>query len=123
MEEHISRSQVYAEVYSVLSALGGQYIRKIPQNVLNIIAEKRDEQYERKINEDIPLEDQNLSKEAIAMLASLKLDYWCETEQEKQSLRAILNLNDEKQSGRPLSIDSKKAWIEMLKNKAFKSCS
>lgn len=120
MENHTSQGQVYAEVYAVLSALGGDYIRKIPQNVLNIIADKRDKAYEKKINEDVPLEEQNLSKEAIALLASLKLDFWCETEQERQALRALLNLNDEKQSGRSLSTDSKKAWIEMLKNKIKK---
>ncbi len=117
MENHISKSQVYAEVYSVLKALGNQYIQKIPQPVFNTIAANRDEQYEKKIDEEKPLEEQNLSTKTIAMLAALKMDYWCETEQEKQSLRAILNLNEEKQSGRPLSTDSKKAWIEMLKNK------
>ncbi len=117
MENHISQSQVYAEVYSVLSALGGQYIRKIPENILNTIADGRDKQYERKINEDMPLEEQNLSKEAIAMLAAFKLDYWCENEEEKKALRGILNLNDEKQSGQSLSTDSKKAWINMIKNK------
>ena len=53
MEEHINQSQIYAEVYSVLSALGGDYIRKIPQNILNIIADKRDKAYEKKINEDV----------------------------------------------------------------------
>ncbi|MBR2299853.1 MAG: hypothetical protein IJ870_04690 [Alphaproteobacteria bacterium] len=120
MEERISQNQVYAEVYAVLTALGGEYIRKLPRSVLNVIAEGRDVQYERKINQDMPLEEQNLSKEAIAMLASLKLDYWCETEEEKKALRGILNLNEEKQSGGPLSKDSKKAWIEMLKNRAKK---
>ena len=118
MEERISQSQVYAEVYAVLSALGGEYIRKIPQNVLNVIADQRDKQLEKRIDEEKPLEEQNLSQSAIAMLASLKLDYWCETEQEKQELRSLLRLNDEKQSGAPLSLDSKKAWIAMLKNKA-----
>ena len=84
MEKRINnQSQVYSEVYAVLSALGGEYIRKIPQKVLDVIAEKRDKSYERYINEDIPLEEQNLSKEAIAMLASLKLDCWCETQAEK----------------------------------------
>lgn len=117
MEERISQSQVYSEVYAVLSALGGQYIRKIPQNVLNAIENGRDKTYEKKINEEIPLEDQNLSQAAIAMLAALKLDYWCESEEEKKVLRDILNLNEEKQSGMPLSTDSKKAWINMLKNK------
>ena len=117
MEMSISQSQVYTEVYAVLTTLGGEYIRKIPQKVLNVIADNRDTQYEKKINEGQLLEEQNLSTEAIAMLASLKLDYWSETEQEKQDLRNLLCLNDEKQSGSPLSLASKKAWIAMIKNK------
>lgn len=117
MEERISQSQVYAEVYAVLSALGGEYIRKIPQNILNTIAEKRDKQYEKKIDESRPLDEQSLLPETIAMLASLKIDYWCETEEEKQKLQSLLHLNEEKKLEMPLSADSKKTWIEMLKNK------
>lgn len=117
MEKHISQSQIYAEVYAVLSVLGGDYIRKVPTDILNIIAEERDKDYKVNINEGQPLEEQNLSDKSIDMLAALKLDYWCETEEEKKALQDILNLNEEKQSGKPLSIDSKKAWINMLKNK------
>lgn len=118
MEEHINQHQVYAEVYAVLSVLGGEYVRKIPADVLNIIAEERDKECNIQIAEDIPLEEQNLSREAIALLAALKLDYWCETEAEKNELQNLLNLNEERQSGQTLSRDSKKTWIEMLKNKA-----
>lgn len=115
MEKHIKQSQVYAEVYAVLSVLGGQYIRKIPQNVLDIIANQRDMLREYKIYEDKPLEEQNLSKEALALLAALKLDYWCESEQEKTKLQNLLRLNEEKHSAQPLSQDSKKAWIDAIK--------
>lgn len=117
MEDLISQRQVYAEVYAVLSALGGKYIHKIPQNILNIIADKRDKDYKIAIDENKPLEEQNLSKETVALLAALKLDYWCETEQEKQKLQNLLHLNEERKLRVPLSVDSKKAWIEMLKNK------
>ena len=120
VSERINQSQIYAEVYAVLSVLGADYISKIPQNIFQIIDKKRDKEYELKLNEELPLEEQTLSKEAIALLASIKLDYWCETEQEKQELCNLLRLNDEKQSGAPLSLDSKKAWIDMLKKKATK---
>lgn len=115
VEKHIKQSQVYAEVYAVLSVLGGQYIRKIPQNVLDTIANQRDMSYECKIYEDKPLEEQNLSNEALALLASLKLDYWCETKQEKAALQNLLQLNDEKYSAHPLSQDSRKQRIDVIK--------
>ena len=117
MEKHISQKQVYAEVYAVLTALGGDYIRKTPQKVLDTINEQRDKQYQITIDEEKPLEEQNLSKDTIALLAALKLDYWCETEEEKTQLQNLLNLNEEKQSGNPLSAESKKTWIDMLKKK------
>lgn len=116
MVKHINQKQIYAEVYAVLSVLGGEYIRKIPQNVLNTIAEQRDKDYSVSIDKEQSLGEQNLSEEAIAILAVLKLDYWCETEEEKNTLQDILNLNEEKYLGKPLSINSKKAWINMIKN-------
>ena len=117
MVKHINQKQIYAEVYAVLSVLGGEYIRKIPQNVLNTIADQRDKDYIVNINDEQPLDEQNLSEEAIALIACLKLDYWCDSDDEKKALQDILDLNEEKYSGKPLSINSKKAWINMIKNK------
>ena len=109
MEEHMNKSQVYAEVYAALSALGGEYIRKTPQKVLDVIADRRDKQYGQKFDENTPLNEKTLSKEAIAMLASLKLDYWCKTASEKQTLQDLLNLHDKKRSRQPLSKSNKNA--------------
>ena len=117
MEKNINMKQIYAEVYTVLSMLGGDYIGKIPRNVLNIIADQRDKDYIVNINDEQPLDEQNLSEEAIALIACLKLDYWCDSDDEKKALQDILDLNEEKYSGKPLSINSKKAWINMIKNK------
>ena len=85
MEKNINMKQIYAEVYTVLSMLGGDYIGKIPRNVLNIIADQRDKDYIVNINDEQPLDEQNLSEEAIALLASLKLDYWCDSDDEKKA--------------------------------------
>ncbi len=110
-----NQAQVYAEVYAVLSVLGGEYIRKIPQNVLNIIADQRDKSYCKKIDENVPLEDQNLSKDATALLAVLKLDYWCETEEQKQELLDLLDKNGKIQSGQPLLSDDINTLIKNLR--------
>ena len=90
----MKQEQVYSEVYAVLSALNDEYLKKTPQNVLDKINESRDRDYHFRIDENIPLTEQNLSSEAIAMLAALKLDYWCESKAEKEELELLLKAND-----------------------------
>jgi len=90
----MNQKQVYSEVYAVLSALNNEYIQKTPQHILNKINTERDRNYLFHVKEDVPLTEQNLSPEAIAMLAALKLDYWCENEAEKEELELILKAND-----------------------------
>jgi hypothetical protein len=107
--------QVYAEVYAVLCVLDGEYLRKLPQNILDLIADKRDKTLNIRIDENLPLEQQNLSNEAVEFLAMLKLDYWCEMPEERKQLQNMLNLNEYKKSQAPLSRDNKKLWIEQLK--------
>jgi len=90
----MNQSQVYSEVYAVLSALNNDYLTKIPQKILDKINNERDRNYRFHIDENIPLTEQNLSPEAIAMLAALKLDYWCESKEEKEELKLLLKAND-----------------------------
>jgi len=90
----MNQKQVYSEVYAVLSALNDDYLKKTPQEILDRINDKRDRNYRFRIDENIPLKEQNLSPEAIAMLAALKLDYWCESKEEKEELELLLKAND-----------------------------
>ena len=90
----MKQSQVYSEVYAVLSALSDDYLKKIPKDVLNKINKRRDQNYQFYVEKNKPLEKQNLSKEAIAMLAVLKLDYWCKTQEEKEELELLLKANN-----------------------------
>ena len=90
----MKQSQVYSEVYAVLCALNDEYLKKTPQDILDKINNRRDKDYRFHIDENIPLTDQNLSNEAIAMLAVLKLDYWCKSKEEKEELELLLKAND-----------------------------
>ena len=82
----------YAEVDEILNLLDDDYIEKVPQSVKNFFKEERDNNYEPKIDVDIPLNEQNLKRETMVLLAILKLNYWCKDENEKQ---AFLNELDE----------------------------
>ncbi len=105
----MNQKQVYSEVYAVLCALNDEYLIKTPQKILDKINNERDRDYRFHIDENIPLTEQNLSKEAIAMLAALKLDYWCETQEEKNELEQLLKTNDK---GVKLSSSLKKALFK-----------
>jgi hypothetical protein len=111
----MTKAKMYAEVYAVLCLLGDNYVRKIPQNVLDLIADARDKSLEIDLDPDQPLETQNLSAETVSFLAMLKLDYWCETAEEKAELMRLLEINECKKSDLPLSAEQKKYWLEHLR--------
>ena len=108
---------VYTQVYTVLLSLGEEYIKKIPNDVFNTIKNNRDEDYIFEINPNNPLSEQNLLDESNALLAYLKLEYWCQTDDEKKELQQLLKFNEEKQNQLPLTRESKAYWISKLKKK------
>ena len=109
---------IYTQVYNVLLSLGEDYINKISHDVFEAIKNNRDENYEFKVNPDISLDEQELFDESIALLAYLKLEYWCQTDDEKKELQQLLKFNEEKQNNSPLSRESKAYWISKLKKKS-----
>ncbi len=86
--------EMYSEVYGMLKALGEEFIQKIPPKLLDIIKNNRLEGYEPIYTFEKSLLEQNLKRESIAMLALLHLNYWCETEEQKNELNAILEKNE-----------------------------
>ena len=93
----MKQSQIYTQVYAVLSFLNDTYIKRIPRQVLDLIEKNRDRNYLFTVDKNIPLEQQNLSEEAIAMLAYLKLNYWCNTKEEKEQLLSLFEENSKKE--------------------------
>ncbi len=84
----------YSEVYKILSLLDEEYKERVPDKVRAFFEEERLKDYEPKINEDVPLTEQNLKRETMVLLAILNLNYWCNTPEEKQEFLDELAKNE-----------------------------
>lgn len=94
MENSINKA--YAEVYEILQILGYEYIKEIPKKFLSFLRTNKDDEYIVIIDPEEPLEKQNLLEETINILALLKLNYWCKSQEEKEELEQLFKANEEK---------------------------
>lgn len=94
MENNIYKA--YAEVDMILSFMEVKYVEKIPKKMRELFENEKLQNYEPRINPQIPLEEQNLQKKTYAILAMLNLNYWCDDENEKQELIKLYAENDRK---------------------------
>ena len=85
--------QAYSEIYEIINLMSYDLRSKIPPKFINLILTQKDEKYIPKIERDIPLEEQNLKKETISILAFLKLNCFC-NEEEKKKFMKMLNENE-----------------------------
>ena len=90
-------TKVNTEVLAVLMALGDKYISKIPTQVMQYITDNSDAEQMPYIDPNKRIEEQNISKDARAFLTMLKLKYWCKSEEEKENLLKLLDINEKKQ--------------------------
>lgn len=92
----IKTKEIYSEVYSILNMLGESYIEKLPSKLYNLIKEEKSAEYNPQYNGTIALEQQNIKKETLSMIALFHLNYWCNSEEEKHELNKLFNENEEK---------------------------
>lgn len=85
-------ARAYTEVSEILKFLPKEEYEKIPQEEIKFYNENSDKDYYFKINSNIPIEQQNISKEANAILVILFRDYIA-SELQKQKLERILKYN------------------------------
>ena len=88
-------SFAYSEVYAILNMIEDEYRERVPKNVINFFEEERDKEYNPIIDVNIPLEKQNLKRKTIVLLAILNLNYWCDSEEEKQEILDSFAKNEE----------------------------
>lgn len=88
--------KAYAEVDKILSFMENKYVEKIPNKMREMFKNEKLEGYNPDIKPNIPLDEQNLQRKTLSILAMLNLNYWCESEQEKQELIALYSENDRK---------------------------
>lgn len=93
----IDNMLAYAEVDEILNLLEDEYANKIPEKVRNFFKEEKMQDYQPEINVEIPLTEQNLKRETMVILAILNLNYWCESEEEKEKFRKELAKNEKEQ--------------------------
>ena len=88
-------AKAYKEVLEIIKYFPKEEYNKIPKEKIEFYKENMDKDYEFTINPDADLAEQNISKEANAIIVSLYQDYFA-TEEQKQKIKEILELNEKK---------------------------
>lgn len=114
----------YAEVNEILNLIEDEYVKRVPEKIRKFIQDEKDKEYMPKIDMYKPLEEQNLQRETIVLLAILNLNYWCNSEAEKKEFLNELvenEKNKQKELEEKYNIDNlfkKKSEIDKEENKA-----
>ena len=128
MEYKNELSNVYSEVYKILSLMEPKYVDMIPEKLIDLIKREKNENYVPNIKINLPLDEQGLERKTLAFLAMLNLNYWCEDEKEKQDLLKIYYTNDERAEAdlrekyNPDNIFKKKKQVEIHHKLKQKIC-
>lgn len=93
---NVRTKEMYSEVYSILNMLGDEYKNKLPDNLIEMIKKEKLDSYNPKYDLNTEFQNLNIKKDTLAIIALFHLNYWCETEEEKDSLKKILKENQEK---------------------------
>ena len=107
--------QIFSEGYAVILALGEDYINRLPKDVFEFIKSNSSQSDMPAIDENKALDEQGLSKEALAMLAMLKLEYWCDSAEEKSELLRYLETNEEKIKETLMATTSTRELLRLIK--------
>lgn len=83
----------YSEVYSVLEMYGDEYVNKLPDKLYSLIKDNRNLKYNPEYDFLKPLNTQNISKEALATLTFMYLNYWCESDIVREEIERSLKEN------------------------------
>ena len=89
-------AKAYTEVLEILKYFPEEEYKKIPIEKINFYKSHMDKEYKFTINPEIDLANQNISKEANAIIVSLYRDYYA-TEEQKVKINEILDLNQKKE--------------------------
>ena len=84
MENNLKKA--YSEIYEILNLMEEEYVNKVPQKLRDLFKMEKEDNFSVNINTDKPLENQNLQKDTLTILAILYINYWSESDEEKQEL-------------------------------------
>lgn len=86
----------YTEVLTILNYMETEYQEKIPKKLIDFFERNSAKDYKFDIDLDIPLKEQKLKAKTLSLLAMLNLNYWCNSDEEKQELIKHYSENEKK---------------------------
>lgn len=110
--ENVQTVKCLVELDEVLKQLDEKELEKIPSEIRKAISEKKDKEYKWQYDETKELNEQNLHRQTIAMLAYLNMEYLLNEEQ-KELMKQIHKHNEEKEEQRKCETYNK---YDMFKN-------
>lgn len=93
--EQVQTIKCLVELDEILKYIDKEDLEKIPEDIRNAIAEKKDKEYKWKYDETKELKDQNIHRKTVAMLSYLNMEYLLNDEQ-KELMKQIHKNNEEK---------------------------
>ena len=114
-------AKAYTEVVEIISHFPKEEYEKIPEEKIEFYKNNMDKNYIFKINPDIDLAEQNISKEANAIIIMLYKEYFA-TEEQKEKIDKILAENSRKeeleksQKYNPDDLFKKRSKNEIIEN-------
>ena len=104
------------EVDEILKYLSKEDLLKIPEDIRQLIKNNKDKEYTWQYDETKPLKDQNVSRDTIAFLSYLNMEYLL-NERQKQYMQQLHELNERK-----LEEEKAKKYIvdDLFKNRSIK---
>ena len=92
----INTREAYAEVDNFIECLDSYDKNKVPESIRKYFKKEKSKNYNKIIDVNQPIKDQNLKDETLAIIAMLNLKYWCDDEEEKKRLMTIYSENEKK---------------------------
>ena len=92
----INTRNAYAEVDNFIECLDLYHKNKVPDDIREYFKKEKNKNYNKMIDINQPIKNQNLIDETLAIIAMLNLKYWCDDEEEKKRLMTIYSENEKK---------------------------
>ena len=81
------------EVLIILDNTETEYVKKIPEKIMNLFKENASKDYVPNINTNQEIKDMNLLKETKQILSAIYMNYWAGSEEEKKAFEQTLKGN------------------------------
>lgn len=104
------------EVDEILNYLSDEDLEKIPDDIKQAIRDNKDKDYTWNYNEDKPLKEQDVSRDTIAILSYLNMEYLL-NEKQKQFMEEMHKRNEQEKRKKEYSNETQYNYEDLFKRK------